>query len=59
MTAPSDFSLRAANPCRRVARLALEMTAFIEIAEIDDSVSEARDEIRDELFCGSIVAGRE
>jgi len=42
-----------------VARLALEMTAFIEIAEIDDRVSEARDEIRDELFCGSIIAGHE
>jgi hypothetical protein len=37
----------------------LETTAFIEIAEIDDRVSEARDEIRDELFCGSIVAGHE
>jgi hypothetical protein len=52
LTAPSGFSLRAANQILTGEWPAwlLETAAFIEIAEIDDRVSEARDEIRDELF---------
>jgi hypothetical protein len=54
LTDPSGFSLRAPNQilAGEWPACLLETAAFIEIAEIDDRVSETRDEIRDELFLG-------